>query len=369
MWEQIKLQGKNMTKYFKNVAIITSAVVIGFSGCSTKDSGSITDLQKQIQAKDAQISQLRNQNARALQSINAMNAADKDKNSVANSLVPPNAKPGECYAKVLVPAKYQTKMVKTMVKGPKESISVVPATYKWVTKTVVSKEASTKLITVPATYKTVTQRIMVSPESTKLVPVPATYKTLTQKIKVSEAHTTWKKGRGEIEKVNNSTGDIMCLVQVPAVYKTVTKRVIATPATTKVVKIPAVYKTVTRKVVATPATTKTVKVPAVYKTVKVKELVSQPKQYKKTTPAVYKLVPTKVKVSDSYLRWQEILCKTNTNKNVIARLQSALKAKNYITRIDGIYGSETRAAVRAYQRNNHLEEGALTLKTVKSLGL
>ena len=40
-----------------------------------------------------------------------------------------------------------------------------------------------------------------------------------------EAHAVWKKGRGPVEKLDNTTGEIMCLVEVPASYKTVTKTV------------------------------------------------------------------------------------------------------------------------------------------------
>ena len=36
--------------------------------------------------------------------------------------------------------------------------------------------------------------------------------------------------------------------------------------------------------------------------------------------------------------------------------------------IDGIYGSQTRAAVKAYQKKKGLPTGGLTLETVRSLG-
>jgi len=37
--------------------------------------------------------------------------------------------------------------------------------------------------------------------------------------------------------------------------------------------------------------------------------------------------------------------------------------------IDGIYGKETTTAIKAYQKDNKLSQGALTLKTLESLGL
>jgi len=104
--------------------------------------------------------------------------------------------------------------------------------------------------------------------------------------------------------------------------------------------------------------------------VKTRVVATPAKEMKTNIPAVYTNVPTKVKVADSYLKWQGILCETNTTSDVVSNLQRALKAKNFnITKIDGVYGSETKAAVNAYQKANKLNEGALTLKTLKSLGL
>ena len=47
-----------------------------------------------------------------------------------------------------------------------------------------------------------------------------------------------------------------------------------------------------------------------------------------------------------------------------------IKDKGYeINYIDGIFGSETTKAIKAYQKDNNLSQGALTLKTLESLGL
>ena len=385
-----------MVKYIKTSAI-TAALILGITGCSISQSSNealmkkeqkIKELTTQLETKDKEIKSLQNLNNKA-----ALKQKELDENSVSNSLVPPNAKPGECYSKVLVPAKYEDKSIKRLVQEAQTKITVTPATYKVVEKKVTIREASTKLISVPETYKTVTETIMVEPEKTKLVTVPATYKTVTEKVLISPAHTVWKKGRGEIEKIDNSTGEIMCLVEVPAVYKTVTKKVIDvdahtkevktpaiyktvskkvldTPATTKEIKIPAVYKTVTKQVVDTPATTKEVKIPAICKMVKTRVVDTPAKEVKVTIPAVYETYKTRVKVSEPYLRWQEILCETNTTPDVISKIQQALKDNNYpITYVDGILGAETKAAIEAYQKDKGLNQGALTLKTLESLGL
>ena len=91
---------------------------------------------------------------------------------------------------------------------------------------------------------------------------------------VRQAYTTWKKGRGPVEKLDQATGEIMCLVEVPAKHRTVSKRVQVTAPGTREVTKPAVYRTVTRRVVDTPAAARTVKIPAKYSTTKCRRLFS-----------------------------------------------------------------------------------------------
>lgn len=59
--------------------------------------------------------------------------------------------------------------------------------------------------------------------------VPAVYKTTTEEVLESPAQTVWKKGRGPIEKLDNATGEIMCLVEIPAKYRTIQKVVLENP--------------------------------------------------------------------------------------------------------------------------------------------
>ncbi len=283
----------------------------------------------------------------------------------STSLLPP-AKPGECYARILIPAKYETKTEKLLKRAESEKLEIIPAKYtfaeeriqtedssyklipvegnyetktikyqtsegrkywaismkpgaaeanvklleaakkggidldatkvgmcyhehyippKYTTKTekVLASEASEKLQVIPAKYEWVDKKILVKEASFKLVNVPETYKTVTEKVLVEPAKTVWKKGRGPVEKLDNSTGEIVCLIEVPAKYKTVTKTVVATPATTKRVEIPAEYKTV-----------------------KIKKLVSEAQEKRITIPATYKTISKKILESDGRLVWHEI---------------------------------------------------------------
>ena len=262
----------------------------------------------------------------------------------------PNAKPGECFARAVVPAKYRTETSTIVIKEASEQLKIIPAkyetveervlvseagselrvvpatfgtesstyevspsssrwvmgtvgssvgadsalvamarasgaavdsaragscfaehfeapTYKSVTERVLVSEASEKINLVPAKYEWVEQRVMVSPAARKLVEVPAQYEQQSQRVMVEEAKTVWKEGRGAIEKIDNGTGNVMCLVEIPAVFKTISKRVVKTPATTRVVEEPARYETIRVRKLVADATETRVAVPAKYDTV------------------------------------------------------------------------------------------------------
>jgi hypothetical protein len=112
------------------------------------------------------------------------------------------------------------------------------------------------------------------------VEVPATYETVTEQVLVEPAKTVWKKGGGVIEKIDNTTGEVMCLVEVPAKYKTIEKQVVKTPATTREEEIPAVYKTV-----------------------KIRKLVTPAQEKRTPIPAEHQQVTLRVKVSDAAFSW------------------------------------------------------------------
>lgn len=285
-------------------------------------------------------------------------------------LLPPNALPGHCYARVLIPAQYTTGTERVLARAASERIEVIPAQYDYVEETVLVEEESVQLEVIPATYKTVTESIMVEPAKTQIREIPAEFETVSEQILVKPAYTMWKKGRGPIERLNASTGEIMCLVEVPAEYETVTKKVVKVPARTVEETIPAKYETVTRKVVDTPAKTREVVVPAKYDTVKVRKLVSEARTNTVEIPAEYKTVNTRKIVADSRLEWREILCETNTTPGLVKRLQRALNAAGYDAgEADGILGNQTLAAVKKYQVDHGMPSGQLTMKVLDELNI
>ena len=406
----------------------------------------------------------------ATKAIAASDEGTKDRIDATNTL--PNAKPGECYAKVIVPAKFETKTEKVLVKPESEKVEIKPAKFDVTEKSIVAKEGYTKIKSIPAKFREEVEEIEVSPASTvwvtslgkkgipaspallaaaktngiaiedakvgqcfkeyfipakyeqvekevlvkeesediKVAPAqfeeaqenvvvkqaskkkvykPAEYETVEEKIEIEPAKAVWKKGDGPITRIDNSTGEIMCLVQVPAKYQTIKKTVLksepaidvvevpeetkavkvsklVSDATIDKVKIPAKYKkvTITKKVadasfvwrpegvdgegkftgnqiclkevpakyakvkklvLDTAATVEEEKVPPVTKAIKVSKVVSEAEEVRTKIPPVYKTVEKRAKVSNERLEWRRVLCKTNMGPGINKRIQQALK--------------------------------------------
>ncbi len=172
----------------------------------------------------------------------------------------------------------------------------------------------------------VEERVLVSEASKKLVAVPATYKWVTEKMLIKEAHTKWKKGKGLIQRVDNTTGELMCLVTIPAEYKTVKRKVVDKPATVVTQIIPAVYKTVRVKKLVAAVSERKIPIPARYKKVKQQKMVQAGRfvwheihnlEHPPTTrtgnkiclvetPAIYRMASKKVVVEKAKTVVQEI---------------------------------------------------------------
>ena len=239
-------------------------------------------------------------------------------------LLPTNAKPGECYARVFVPPRFQTTTVR-----------------------VLTREASERVETVPAKYEEVEEKVLIRQASKRLEEVPAEYGWAEEKVVVEEAHSVWTKGRGLIEKVDNTTGEIMCLVEVPASYKTVKKQVVVKPASVREIEIPAEYQTV-----------------------RVTKMVSPPQEKRIPIPAEYETVSRTDKVSEGYMEWKRVLCETNLTHDMVSKIQDALiKAGHDPGPVDGMFGPQTQSAIKSYQKSKGFAEGDLTYETIESLGI
>jgi len=356
-------------------AIATAILTVGCATHETPatESSEVDALKAELAKQESQTAELRGELAAMERSKNAAvkaNAADNNASAESMADLPMNARPGECYARVFEPPRYTTESRQVLSRAASEKLQIVPATYEWAEETVMTRPAGVKLETVPATYEWAEKTVTVEPQRTVLVEVPAQYKTETEKVLVKEAYTTWKKGRGPIERLNEATGEIMCLVEVPAEYKTVTRTVMTAAPTTREETVAAKTKVIRTQVMTAPAKTVEVKVPAKYETVKVRKLATEAREQRTTIPAEYQTVEETRLVKEGKLHWQSILCETNASPDLIANVQRALNdAGFHAGPVDGILGKTTSNAIGAYQRANGLSSGQLTIETLEKLGV
>jgi hypothetical protein len=259
---------------------------------------------------------------------------------------PPNAQPGQCFAKVLVPEVTETFTEQVLVSPEKIITKVITGQCGYEDKTVVVREPSTAFITVPATFKTVTETVVVKPGGFHTETIPPVYKTVTEQVLVRDGYTVWRPGStvagynanansygstgytapppsayagsgaapnpayGNLPTKVLATGEVLCLVQVPAEYKTITKQVLETPGRTVDVPYPPETTVITRQVVDVPAHVEKRDIPGETKVIKIK-ICTPDKVVSETIPPEYKTV-TKVKtVSPSKFEWKTVDCKTD----------------------------------------------------------
>ncbi|MEN8178566.1 MAG: peptidoglycan-binding domain-containing protein [Pseudomonadota bacterium] len=345
------------------VIAISMAGIVGLTGCSATNPR-IGELEDQLRVKEQENQELRS----SLETAQVQPASETTPASVVveSDLLPPNAKTGECYARVWVPVSYRDLTKEVLVSEESEKVDIIPAEYGYEEETVMVKEASSRLETVPAVYGTETEtiqvkeatrewrtslakqaalaskellnaakshgsdldsatpgmcfhehylpakfttedqevlvseaseqvsvsapqyrmvekQVLVKEASFRMEEVPAVYKWEEEQVIDKPAHTVWKKGSGPIQKINEATGEIMCLVEVPATYKTIRRRALETAATSHRVEIPAEYKTV-----------------------KVRELAEEAAKTKTAIPAKYKTVKVTKKLDDGKIVWHEV---------------------------------------------------------------
>ncbi len=184
--------------------------------------------------------------------------------------VPQSASVGQCFAEYNSPAKYRNVTEKMLKSEASTSVKVIPAKYQWVEEKVLVSEGYDKLAQIPATYGTETEKVLISPERTEWT--------------VSECsggacapgQLMPNQVKGISNRIDQSTGEIMCLVTVPAKYKTITRKVMKTPPTTKRTSVPAKYAIQKVRKLVEPAKQQVVSIPESFQTITKREKVSDP---------------------------------------------------------------------------------------------
>lgn len=333
--------------------------------------------------------------------------------SVSNTQKAPVSKSGQCFAKVKLSAKYTTRTKRVLIqKASAKRVLVRAPQYRWINKNVLVRKASYKTRTMPALYKTIAKRKVAKPahytwkkgagNKTYRVKVPAVYKTINKRVQIRPAQairTYIPAVHKTIKQKQRISSAIYKTVKTPARYKTQNYRVKTSSAR-------YVWKTAQCKTNATKEHLKQTKASAnKYQTAKLKGRpivrTSPVKQYKKsgnnyqhylqnssldTDTGYYKIPNQKVKIkskkksksksikSKKYNVTKILKSKKKTQaakkRSIVYGIQKSLKQKGFDPgKLDGVMGSWTTAALRAFQSSNGLSVGVLNKETFAALGM
>lgn len=278
----------------------------------------------------------------------------------------PAATAGQCHALVNVPAKLASVVEEVVSQEAGEQLDVTPAEYEWVEKQIPVSEEERTIEIIPATYKTIQEQIIVEPERKEFEVIPAQYEEVREKIIVKPAMRVWRKSRGGAASLS---GEVMRLIEVPAEYKVITKKRMVTPPQIREVVKPAETAMIEKKVIDQPASTREIIIPAEYKTIRVKQLVAPAKELRSPTQPVLQKVTKQEIVTNAELKWQRVPCDNDLNEANVIAIQKGLRAAGYDITADGKFGKGSQEALEKYQESKGLAKGAITIETMKSLGI
>ena len=281
---------------------------------------------------------------------------------IDNTSILPDAKPGECYAKVIISPQFDITTEEVVIQESSERIETVDAVYNAVEKSVVTKEAFEELVVTEAVFETQEQLVEVrSPErgwttqiNGQTLPanpvavdqisasgvelgsiqpgscfneyfIEAKYETQTEEVLIREASERITIVPAKFETVEETIEikeAAIEVIDVPAIYRSETESVLVEPArnvwehcglversddtASEIMclnRIPERYETLTKTVLDTAASTEEVTVAAVTETVEVLKLVEPAIEVREEVPAVYETVNTRVKVADAVFFW------------------------------------------------------------------
>ncbi len=238
--------------------------------------------------------------------------------------LPPQAAPGQCFAKVIVPETLQTYTEQVEVAPSRTVTRIRPGPCGLEDRMVVTRPASVEEINVPATYRTVTETVVVKPAGVRTETYPAVYDTVTEQVMVRPGYTTWRASRAPVYGSGVAydggtppyangptkvlpTGEVVCLVQVPPEYRLQTRQILRIPERTVQIAYPAETAVVSRQVVDTPAHVVRRDIPAETKMVKVR-ICAPDQPVVETIPREYRTVTRTRVTSPAHAEWRPTTC-------------------------------------------------------------
>jgi len=222
----------------------------------------------------------------------------------------------------------------------------IPAEYQTIDVDVVSSGPLLTDVTEEAVYKTIDVQKLETDAVERREPVEAVFETMNKEQEQAPGRYTWL-ATSSGEDDSSPTGRVVCHQANPGKQIEYERTVVKTAGRFEREEVKETYEDVT-----------------------VTAMVSDAESVKIPVAGSSKKIERRIKVADSRFEWQSVLCETNTNGDIIARIQSALSEEGYSPgKIDGVLGRGTLDALEKYQRENSLAEGGVTIESIKALGV
>ena len=273
-------------------------------------------------------------------------------------------KPGQCWVYGQIKPRKVEKTISVTVKDSHTTINVTPAEIKRGFKKVVTREGTVTYRLQPATYKRVTERVLVREETTRYVKVPAVYEERDKRVIVEDAKTVLEQCQ------TPGSGVAFCAREVPAKEEIVKVQVLVQPEQSKVEVVPAKFEEVTKWVVDQPARVVEVSLAPRTEEVEVEEIVKPASASPYQVPAQTRKIQTQVYQGSPRMVMRQAVCNDDLNSGLVSELQYRLQESGYEAGpADGRLGKQTMEALAAFQADNGLAVGSITLEVLNALGI
>ncbi|HHL43218.1 MAG TPA: hypothetical protein ENJ42_06355 [Hellea balneolensis] len=262
-------------------------------------------------------------------------------------LVPSGATPGQCYARVKIPAQYSTTRENVLVEEGYSTVEVSQPQLASRQEEVLVKEASVRYEVRQPRYKTVSEQMLVRPAYDKLSVSAPQFKTVTEKVQISAPRVVWKRGNpgrlaaqgytilsvadaGQQGRGYSSTTqygasggatrcgemcEIWCLVEEPGETMSVQRKVMTSPGQVRRTTVPAKYTNITKQVVADPGGVREIPIPAEYRNVTVEDIVDPGGERYVDVAPKYAGIDKKVLIAPERYEWRRVVCQPGTMRS------------------------------------------------------
>ena len=284
--------------------------------------------------------------------------------------LPPAVKPGECYVRVRVSAKFETTEERVLVKPEAIRYEVTPAEFKESEKEIVIKPESITYEIVPAQFETKEVEVLLAPDFTKMTATEPLFQSEEKQVETRAARLALKLDANPLGAGGGLNTEVLSLAQDAAEIKAYTRNLLTKPAQVQQEKIPRTVEKIATQVLVKPAEVKEIKVPAEVKKVTVRELVRPATKKEIKIPAEYTTVSRQRLITPEKIVWRRIVCTAQMTPELITNIQTKLKEKGVDPgELNGQLSDATKAALVNYQAQHSLAQGGLTYEFLNHLGI